>query len=69
MYTPEHHPNCPRFASFEAGECESNAPACECVDCAACKGNGDIFAGDDGYEVIFLSCAACEGIGRVINPS
>lgn len=69
-YTPEHHPNCPCFESFKAGDGESTAPTCRCTECRECKGDGSIVysafqAGDQCVEEI-EDCFGCDGLGRVM---
>lgn len=70
-YIPEHHPDCPRFESFEAGDDESTAPACQCKECSECKGGGSVIfssfqAGDQYYMEEMEDCHTCDGHGRVM---
>lgn len=61
-YAPEHHPNCPRFESFERGEIEDTAPPCQCEECQECGGSGEV----DSYEDV-VECDECDGLGRVMT--
>lgn len=75
-YAPEHHPNCPRFESFERGDTEDTAPPCYCEQCKKCKGEGvgiatrlfdlglpGLVESGDGEDI----CNACDGLGRIMS--
>lgn len=70
MYTPEHHPNCPAFYSFDTGDSEEDTrDLCKCMQCKGCNGEGEIT-----YQVLgilavyetYITCQVCEGAGRVM---